>query len=431
MDGRPAAGTPVEGPVCVSPTGSEVLVRHLFPDRPLVYVLLAVMAATSAAVAVAVAATGVSAGPFLGRYPSAVAIFAVATTASLLIPVRQLETSGGRLVVHPTVAFTLSLTFLVPPLAAGAVAAGSIFVGCVLLRLPPRKTAFNTMNFAIAVMAGGLVLHGLGESAGLLGSAPPDVMWYLAASLAMVVAEGSDDLLTSAIISLSSGRPLASIARFILSREALLSKAAFVVMAPPMVVVAQRSAVLIAPLLLVGFALCHLHRVAAREEQSANLDPLTGLPNRRAFMERLEALGDDRRRRPVYALLLIDLDRFKAVNDSLGHDSGDQVLIEVARRLREVCRPDDLVARLGGDEFAVLVAGESSPDTVAGIAWRIHATLNQPMTLLEGPITIGASVGAAIADGDADVGDLTLNQADLAMYRAKRAGLGVEIAGTS
>lgn len=435
IDRQSPTATPGDGPsggppgflADASPPPPAARVRSLLPDRPRVYLLLAVMAAVTAAGLVAEA--GVSGGPFLGRYPAAVIVFAVATAFSVLIPVRQLVTSGGKLVINPTVTFSLSLMFLAPPMSASLVVAASIGAGSVVKGLPPRKTVFNAMNFAVSLMVGSTILHGLGAGAGLLGPGPPGARWYLVGPLAMVVAEVSEDLMTAVIVSLSSGRPLGSVIRFVMSRDALLSQLPFVLMAPPMVVVAQRTVVLIAPLIVGGFAICHLHQVADRRQESANHDPLTGLANRRAFMERLEELSDRPRQSAAAAVLLIDLDRFKAVNDTLGHEAGDQVLNEVGRRLQAACRPEDLVARLGGDEFAVLLSGDSGPDTVAGIAWRIHESVNRPMDLAPGLIDVGASVGAAMTDGHADRPDQLLHRADMAMYGAKRSGRGVEIAG--
>jgi len=164
----------------------------------------------------------------------------------------------------------------------------------------------------------------------------------------------------------------------------------------------------------------HLARLALR-------DPLTGLPNRVLFADRLEhALA--RRGRESGAgrltLMFIDLDGFKAVNDRLGHLAGDELLVEVARRLRAQMRTSDTVARLGGDEFTVLCEGAADPEAAVVLATRLAETLAEPYELADGTAEIGAAIGIALArPGEQPAGEL-LRRADAAMYEAKRAGGG-------
>ena len=149
-------------------------------------------------------------------------------------------------------------------------------------------------------------------------------------------------------------------------------------------------------------------------------DPLTDLPNRTRALAMLEkALGDGEQ----VGVLFLDLDRFKVVNDGLGHAAGDQLLVQVASRLREVMRSGDLVARLGGDEFVVLCR-HADAATSEAVATRILAVLAAPVTTPGGlELVIGASIGIA-AGGRGDFGDLLLADADTAMYAAKAAGGG-------
>jgi diguanylate cyclase (GGDEF)-like protein/PAS domain S-box-containing protein len=161
-----------------------------------------------------------------------------------------------------------------------------------------------------------------------------------------------------------------------------------------------------------------------REERLAHLalhDPLTGLPNRRGLGEALAAaLARQRRGGPAVALLYIDLDDFKAVNDALGHEAGDYLLGEVADRLRASIRAGDTPGRLGGDEFAVLVEGSGVTDAQV-IAARIVAALAAPMRIGTVTTTISASVGVAPATAGETADDL-LRRADAALYTAKRSG---------
>ena len=155
-------------------------------------------------------------------------------------------------------------------------------------------------------------------------------------------------------------------------------------------------------------------------------DPLTGLPNRALFLDRVEH-ARARARRAVhgrFAVLFLDLDRFKMVNDSLGHPAGDQLLVQVSRRIEACLRGGDTVARLSGDEFAILLEEVQSADDAAEITQRIHEALLHPFMVAGHELYVTASVGIAL--GDRLVADLSGHQrdADTAMYRAKAAGRG-------
>jgi diguanylate cyclase (GGDEF)-like protein/PAS domain S-box-containing protein len=156
----------------------------------------------------------------------------------------------------------------------------------------------------------------------------------------------------------------------------------------------------------------------------AHHDALTGLANRAALIQKIEeAAARQRRREEPFAVLLLDLDRFKQVNDTLGHPAGDALLIEVATRLKSLLRETDALARLGGDEFAIIQAGEADQREAAkSLADRIIEMLRQPFDIEGGNINIGTSIGIALAsERETGSGDL-LKMADLALYRAKSAG---------
>ena len=154
----------------------------------------------------------------------------------------------------------------------------------------------------------------------------------------------------------------------------------------------------------------------------ASQDSLTGLANRTGFREKAgPALARPDRREGEQALLFIDLDDFKNVNDLLGHGAGDELLRVVATRLADVVRPGDLVARLGGDEFAVHLDQVPSPHAAFELAERMVATLRQPIVLLGHAVQVGASVGLAMAHGGSDL-DQLMQEADMAMYSAKGRG---------
>jgi len=166
----------------------------------------------------------------------------------------------------------------------------------------------------------------------------------------------------------------------------------------------------------------HLKREAEDLAHRALHDPLTGLPNRVLFRDRLEiALARARRLPSSVGVFYIDLDGFKPVNDSLGHEAGDVLLAELARRLRHVLRPADTVARLGGDEFAVLSDAIADAGAAEEIAERILAAIAQPFELAGSHAHVTASVGIALADQPADP-EALLRAADQGMYAAKAAG---------
>lgn len=156
--------------------------------------------------------------------------------------------------------------------------------------------------------------------------------------------------------------------------------------------------------------------------EQARRDSLTGLPNRRVFVERLrQAMARARRKPQTLAVMFIDLDGFKAINDRLGHAAGDRLLIEVATRLESSVRDTDCVCRLAGDEFTVILEGAGHPTEVYRIGQRILERLGQPCVLGEETVWPGASVGAALFEVQ-DTHDSLCQRADSAMYTAKRAG---------
>jgi diguanylate cyclase (GGDEF)-like protein len=165
-------------------------------------------------------------------------------------------------------------------------------------------------------------------------------------------------------------------------------------------------------------------RAEAQIAHMAHHDALTGLPNRVSFRKGMEAALARMKRGQSHAILCLDLDRFKGVNDTLGHPIGDALLQAVAERLRECVRETDSIARLGGDEFAVVQIGENQPVGSTTLARRIIEALSAPYEIEGHQVVIGASVGISVAPNDGDDPDQLLKNADMALYRAKGDGRG-------
>jgi diguanylate cyclase (GGDEF)-like protein len=186
-------------------------------------------------------------------------------------------------------------------------------------------------------------------------------------------------------------------------------------------------------LLLLPLFLVYKTATISREKEAAALhDALTGLANRKRLIEQMSIAGDeaDRTGRAI-ALCLFDLDRFKEINDTLGHHTGDRLLEIAASRLTRAVRPEDTVARLGGDEFAVLLTDVADADAAVDAAERIRAVLTEPFHLDGMTLQVENSVGVALHPLHTEDVPRLLQLADVAMYQAKEERTGVELYGPS
>jgi len=189
-----------------------------------------------------------------------------------------------------------------------------------------------------------------------------------------------------------------------------------------------------------GFPIAHgrggvvvMRDVSARKERETSLqhqamhDQLTGLPNRTLLFDRVERVArSTRRSRTHLALLLLDLDHFKEVNDTYGHQAGDTLLREVATRMSHALRDSDTIARLGGDEFAILLPGTDRVGALVAAA-TLRAALAQAMVIEGTTMQVAASIGVALSSGRDTDAQLLPRQADSAMYEAKRSGCGYAV----
>ncbi|WP_432835963.1 putative bifunctional diguanylate cyclase/phosphodiesterase [Dactylosporangium sp. CA-092794] len=366
-----------------------------------------------------------------GRTDPAFWVFAALAVVADTPPFVQ----GGRdeeAPTFPSVSFTFALLIAYGCAPAVVVQLAAVVVAAIWLKHAPWRAAFNAAQYIVSFCAAGAVLNAGGFDArrpdahALLGGAA--VLWVLAAAATWFVV---NNLLVSTAVWLRFGggwrrRFARAVVADALPNGALLLSA-------PGLVAAAHVDVWLVPLALVSlFAVRRMIKLAAQRSQAARRDPLTGLPNRKALeravaaalqehAERAEVGAAERR----LALLLLDLDAFKQVNDALGHRVGDRLLVEVGERLTAAARasgPGNLVGRLGGDEFAVVVPHLKDTADARRSAAEIMSALAEPVLLDGLPIDVGASVGVAVyPEHGTDFAEL-MQHADVAMYDAKGRG---------
>ncbi|MGN9808359.1 putative bifunctional diguanylate cyclase/phosphodiesterase [Micromonospora sp. BQ11] len=369
----------------------------------------------------------VSAGPLLalpGRLDDLPAAFwtmaalAVACDARPFVPPGRRQSSA----VFPSTCFTFAILLgwgLGPAVAVQAVA---VVVSGWRMGYAPWRTAFNAGQYACALGAAyAVTLLGAGSvfdggrlrwtDVAVVGAAT--VAWFL-------VNYG----LVSAAVRLRFGDRWWPGLRQGLGFE-LLSTGSLLLLAPVLVSAARASAALIPLVLVPLFAVYRMARLSVEQQQLASLDPLTGLPNRKALLAEVgeqvhlhaerAARGEPDSR---LALLLLDLDRFKHVNDALGHAVGDRLLVEVSARLTEAAG-GDMVARLGGDEFAIVMTGLTDAGEARDLADRVVAALAEPVPLDGLPLDVGGSIGVALFPDHGEDFATLMRHADVAMYDAK------------
>ena len=184
---------------------------------------------------------------------------------------------------------------------------------------------------------------------------------------------------------------------------------------------AQTLADVAAAYLINAQARADLVDASEQSRKAALRDPLTGLPNRTLILQLIDhAFGNSHRSSKCCAVMFLDLDRFKAVNDNYGHHVGDELLRAVAHRLTGLLRQGDSLARLSGDEFVILCEELDNPDAASALALRLHAELARPFHLSDVELTTRASIGIAFSDSETESPEELMREADLAMYRSKR-----------
>ena len=345
-----------------------------------------------------------------------VGLFVAFTVVGELRPL-QISIGHERIVITTSTTFAFALLLTAGPLPAASTLAVASLLADAIARKAWWKTAFNAGQYAIAIGAASVVVSHLASTAVPIGLTSPRDL--IAVTLAAITFFGINVAVIGVAVSLAQQVPLITTFRDDFAYQAA-SNLALLALGPVAVVVGERSALLL-PLLLIPLWVAYKNvAVSLEKEHQALHDQLTGLPNRTLFRQHTgEAITAARRRGGLAALLLLDLDGFKAVNDTLGHQVGDRMLQELGPRLRSVVREGDLVSRLGGDEFAIWLCdidGEASAQLVAG---EVLEALRAPVSLDGIDLEIDASLGVALFPEHGTDVDVLMQRADVAMYAAK------------
>ena len=289
------------------------------------------------------------------------------------------------------------------------------------------RAVFNVAQFTLSLGAAGLVL----AAAGIRPR--PGAPWVPAGGQLPAVALAAlayfvvNFVLVGVAVAVHSRAPVPATFRKALPYQAFVNLV-LLSAAPLVAVVMSRSVLFVLLFLLPLTAIYASAAMSLQREHEAHHDELTGLPNRTLLLRQTaDALMEAARSGSRAGFLLLDLDRFKEVNDTLGHPVGDALLRVVAHRLAHSVRPGDLVARLGGDEFAVLLPSVREGSVAREVAARLRAALAEPIRLEGMSLQIEASVGIALYPDDATAVEVLLQRADVAMYLAKEHRTGVEI----
>jgi diguanylate cyclase (GGDEF)-like protein len=385
-------------------------------------------------VAIVAVAGLVVAGLALYRLPwhllaSAGPAFWTVTALLVLAELRPLVTAGSSdnsgLTLSTAFVFAVLLHWGLP--LAIAVQILATVLADLLRREAAWRSLFNVGQYALSWAAAALMLAGTGTLAGLGRPLPYSSVDLPGTLLAAVAYFLCNDAAVAAALCLHDRSPWRDYYRRGLGYR-VFTESALLALAPIVVVVMERGAALLPLLILPIAAVYATASVSVQRDRAANHDPLTGLPNRKLLGRRaaaaLEAAG---RAGGQAALMLLDLDRFKEVNDTLGHATGDALLRLVGNRLTGALRPGDTVARLGGDEFAVLLPAVRGEAAAREVADRVHRALTGPFHHHGATFEVDGSLGIALYPEHAvNVAGL-LQRADVAMYLAKETGSGIEV----
>ena len=353
------------------------------------------------------------------------ALFVVLVCACELKPV-TVARSGGIQEVVASATFSFAIFLAFGPLPAIAAQATASLIGDIVGRKHALKSAFNVAQFVLAWALAGLLFQAIMGTQTLLGGTPLTWRWAIALILAGTTYFVCNSAVVGMIIALATRSSLWQGIIGMITREAS-SDVVLLALSPIVVVAAERSLVLLPVLLLPVLAVYRSALLSAEKEHQAMHDALTDLPNRLQFSAVVERRFENTRSKSTSgAVLLIDLDRFKEVNDTLGHQTGDALLCQIGPRIQSVLPEGGVIARLGGDEFAVMLP-DVGADGALQIGEAIVGALEPPFQLEGFNLEVQASIGIAVFPEHGTAADVLIKQADIAMYFAKGRNTGIEI----
>ncbi|MEJ3749314.1 EAL domain-containing protein [Actinomycetes bacterium KLBMP 9797] len=359
--------------------------------------------------------------PALARLPGEVdalpTAFWLMAGFAVLVDARPFTPPGRRQssAVFPSICFTFAILLGWGLGAAVAAQAAAVAVSSWRMRHAWWRAIFNIAQYGLALAAADGVARWSDEGwRGVAVTVAAALAWF-------VVKYGS----VTVAIRLRFGGRWWRTARDGLAFETL-STGALLLLSPVLLAAARTSAALVPLVVVPLYAVYRMARLSAEQDQIGRLDPLTGLANRKALLAEVADLVPAHAERAArgepdrhLALLVLDLDHFKRVNDALGHAVGDRLLVQVGHRLAAAVRPDDVVARLGGDEFAVLAPRLGGVEAAREAAARLVGALAEPVPLDGLPLDVGGSIGVALYPQHGEDFATLLRHADVAMYDAK------------
>jgi diguanylate cyclase (GGDEF)-like protein len=357
-----------------------------------------------------------------GTFAELPTAFWVMAGLAVVVDARPYVVPGRRAssVILPSICFTFAVVLAWGYGPALAVQLLAVTVAGWRMGQPPRRTVHLAVQHAVALGAAALVVTIAGVRIG-----DPEPRWIDAALTVAAAAVWIAARYASAAVTARLSAHRSKRRRPQRLGVELLATGALLLLGPIVLVAAQVGPALVPLVLLALHAVHRMARSAGEHERAARLDALTGLPNRRALHAAVAERAAHRALRPSerhIALLLLDIDRFRNVNDALGHAAGDGLLVEIGERLADAVPLHDLVVRLGGDEFAVLATRVDSAAGARRVAGHLVAALARPFTVGGVGVDVSASIGIALQgeqDGDAET---LLRQAEVAMYDAKHRG---------
>ncbi|MFW2380730.1 MAG: putative bifunctional diguanylate cyclase/phosphodiesterase, partial [Acidimicrobiales bacterium] len=358
-------------------------------------------------------------------------IFGVFVVLLLFLEVRPIASELSTRLVTFSWTFGFTLLLIVPVHLALTAVAGASLVGWVASSLTGTRTeiatGFDTSSSVLSLTAAAVSGSLIADLDAVALGADPEVGWLLAILVAQTTGVVTGAVLDGLVTGFDEGLPILKTV-WACGLNLLRTDGLLFGLAPVFAVVGTNSVILLPVLLAIVWVILHSATAALASQLDATIDGLTRIPNRRMFevqasliLERVASRGTQA------AVIHLDLDGFKGINDRLGHQYGDGVLRLIAARLESSKRPVDMVARLGGDEFAMVLGDVSGRSDAVSAAKRILRLIEKPLDVDGVPLSVSASLGVALFPAHGDNLASVIHNADLAMYRAKTDLIGVSL----